>query len=163
MCDKRYFGSVHNVFSCAAEELCNLIENLLLYLAHNKDFKNRKVVVVSLGAGRVTEDEWSMLKDAHEFLDPSVFGLDVLHSVYSTQLLTREPHVRTLRWLSSTNALNFIKYFRFEPTEQPSDNDLIRLFHDMDKAIEKLKQGAYSYLNKDVEKAYKNCLEALRD
>jgi hypothetical protein len=85
------------------------------------------------------------MKQQHEWLSNET-PFDVLHSLFATQYLTTEAHIRLMRWLSDTNAGKFVKYFRFEPLDQVENNTTLQKSFDSENITLNLKMAGWNYL-----------------
>jgi len=148
---KQYFDSVHPKLCCAAELACNPAEKVIDYLSNVDKFKNREIVVVTLGSGRLPEDKYLEMKQQHEWLSNEA-PFDVLHSLFAAQYLTTEVHIRLTRWLSDTNAGKFVKYFRFAPLDEVGNNITLQEFFEFENTMLKLKNSGWKYLFSDPAK-----------
>ncbi len=91
------------------------------------------------------------MKQQHEWLlNETLF--DVLHSLFATQYLTTEVHIRLMRWLSDTNAGKFVKYFRFAPLDEVGNNTTLQEFFEFENTMLRLKNSGWKYLVSDTAK-----------
>jgi len=160
MCHRQYFDRISDYYYCASEKVCNPTENVVSYLSQHPKYKDRKLIIVSLAAGRVSNEEYSILERQYQILSNEA-PYDVLHNIHATQCLTREAHVRIRNWLSDTNAGNFVKYFYFDPSDQENDSKLQNSFRAPRDALQQLKYSAYSYLETKIKAKYKECIALL--
>jgi hypothetical protein len=161
MCQYQYFGNTtigKDSYHSAAETACNPIEHVLLALDKIEQFQNRKLLIVSLGAGSLPHEEFIELDEYYRFtLQKKPF--DVLHSTFSAQYLNREGHANIMRWILSTKAKKMVTYYKFEPITYYSDEYLNK--SDKREVFNAIRKEAYQYLVND--KSYAHFLKEIND
>jgi len=149
MCQYQYFGNTtidKYSYHSAVEKVCNPIENVLLALDAYKKFSNRKLLIVSLGGGRLPNDEYASVNDYYQLLLHQK-PFDVLHSTFASQYLNRGSHIEIMRWILSTKACKMVTYYRFDPISQFNDE----YFNKSEKTqvFQAIAEEAIEYLESD--------------